>query len=210
MIEFVFSATPETIRSEPPEFCSFTQSATADLAVCASMNPDIFAFSLKGKALSCCRSAELLGRYEVLVPALHSEHVADHLPGNRQRGPVRNSLLQLSGSDHGEFMALQRCQFGCLHQHSAPQPGVEASQTLLMPPSPSFDSMQYCPISSPAANCTAPVTAESGFPSAITTTGCCRNPPMRSSHERASASPVPLPPHSVQRDTQRVGGLLIG
>ena len=29
MIEFVFSASPETIRSEPPEFCSFAQSATA-------------------------------------------------------------------------------------------------------------------------------------------------------------------------------------
>jgi hypothetical protein len=27
MIEFVFSASPETIRSEPPEFCSFAQSA---------------------------------------------------------------------------------------------------------------------------------------------------------------------------------------
>jgi len=28
MIEFVFSASPETIRSEPPEFYSFAQSAT--------------------------------------------------------------------------------------------------------------------------------------------------------------------------------------
>ena len=29
MIEFVFSASPETIRSEPPEFDPFAQSATA-------------------------------------------------------------------------------------------------------------------------------------------------------------------------------------
>jgi hypothetical protein len=27
MIEYVFSASPETIRSEPPECCSFAQSA---------------------------------------------------------------------------------------------------------------------------------------------------------------------------------------
>ena len=31
-----------------------------------------------------------------------------------------------------------------------------------MPPSPSFDSMRYCPISSPAENCTAAVTADCG------------------------------------------------
>jgi hypothetical protein len=27
MIEFVFSASPETIRNEPPEYCPFAQSA---------------------------------------------------------------------------------------------------------------------------------------------------------------------------------------
>ena len=44
------------------------------------------------KALRCRRSAELLGRHEVLIPALHSEHVADHFPGYRQRGPVGGCL----------------------------------------------------------------------------------------------------------------------
>ena len=28
MIEFVFAASPETIRNEPPEHCPFAQSAT--------------------------------------------------------------------------------------------------------------------------------------------------------------------------------------
>ena len=52
------------------------------------------------------------------MPALHSEHVADHLSRNRQRGPVGISSLQFSGSDHGEFMALPHRQFGCFNQHS--------------------------------------------------------------------------------------------
>ena len=119
MIEFVFSASPETIRSEPPEFCSFAPSATAGPG---SLRIDgilmFLPFPYQERPLSCCRAAELLGRHKVLIPALHSEHVADHLPGNGQRGPVGVPSLQFSGTDHGEFMALPRRQFGCFNQHS--------------------------------------------------------------------------------------------
>ena len=49
MIEFVFSASPETIRSGPLEFVPSPSRLRQDLAACASIDPDIFAFSLLGK-----------------------------------------------------------------------------------------------------------------------------------------------------------------
>jgi len=52
------------------------------------------------------------------MPALHREHVADHLPGNRQRGPIGVPALQFSLPDHRQFMALPHRQFGCFNQHS--------------------------------------------------------------------------------------------
>ena len=52
-IEFVFSASPETIRGEPPEFELLrTMANLQDLAVCAPNNPDVF--SLLGRFLGCC------------------------------------------------------------------------------------------------------------------------------------------------------------
>jgi hypothetical protein len=51
MIEFVFSASPETIRGEASGdllLCPVGQ--LQDLAACAFMNPDVFAFPSKGKA----------------------------------------------------------------------------------------------------------------------------------------------------------------
>ena len=56
-IEFVFSASPETIRREPPEFDLLRSVGyRRDLAACAFMNPDVFAFSLLGKVLTLLRS----------------------------------------------------------------------------------------------------------------------------------------------------------
>ena len=49
MIEFVFSASLETIRSGPLEFVPLPSRPRRDLAACASINPDVFAFSLLGK-----------------------------------------------------------------------------------------------------------------------------------------------------------------
>ena len=50
MIEFVFAASPETIRNEPPEYCPLRPvGKRRDLAACAFMYPDVFAFPLLGK-----------------------------------------------------------------------------------------------------------------------------------------------------------------
>src|SRR5271170_352579 len=88
-------------------FNPFAQSATRrDLAACASMNPDVFAFSLLERFLGCCcAAAELLGSHKVLFPALHREHIADHLPGNRERGAIRISALSLSFIKKGQLLA---------------------------------------------------------------------------------------------------------
>jgi hypothetical protein len=51
MIEFVFPASPETIRSGPLESVPSPSRLRRDLAACASINSDVFlAFSLLGKA----------------------------------------------------------------------------------------------------------------------------------------------------------------
>ena len=89
-----------------------------DLAACAFVNPDVFAFPCEGRFLHCDSAAELLGRHEVLLSALDGEHVADHLPGNRQRGAVPISPLQFSRVGQGEFGRLAWCQLGSLDQHS--------------------------------------------------------------------------------------------
>jgi hypothetical protein len=76
-----------------------------------------FPFRREG-LLRCDRAAELFGRHEVLLSALYGEHVADHLPGNSQRGAVPMSSLQFSGVDQGEFVRLSGRQLGSLDQHS--------------------------------------------------------------------------------------------
>jgi hypothetical protein len=49
-IEFVFSASPETIRREPLEFDPLRSVGyRRDLAACASKNPDVFVLSLVEK-----------------------------------------------------------------------------------------------------------------------------------------------------------------
>ena len=50
MIEFVFSASLETIRSGPLESVPSPSRLRRDLAACASINPDVFVFSFLGKA----------------------------------------------------------------------------------------------------------------------------------------------------------------
>ena len=82
MIEFVFSASPETIRSEPRECAPRPVGYRRDLAACALMNPDFLLFPYGKRFLRCCLAAELFGRHKVLLSAFDREHVADHLPGN--------------------------------------------------------------------------------------------------------------------------------
>ena len=83
MIEFVFSASPETIRNEPPEHCPFAQSASARPGSLRVPVSRCFCFStIRKRFLRSRCSAELFGRHETLVSGLDREHVADHFPGN--------------------------------------------------------------------------------------------------------------------------------
>jgi hypothetical protein len=85
-IEFVFSASPETIRRGPLEFDLLRSvGQLQDLAACALCNPVIF-FSRSG-GLSRC-SAATFGRHELPFPAIHGEEIRDHLPGYGQRRSV--------------------------------------------------------------------------------------------------------------------------
>src|ERR1019366_10276116 len=75
-IEFVFSASPETIRGEPPEFDLLrTVGYLQDLAVCAPSDPDVFSFL--GRFLGCRSAWELFRRHEVLFSSFCREHPAD-------------------------------------------------------------------------------------------------------------------------------------
>ena len=78
-IEFVFSASPETIRREPREFDLLRSvGQLRDLAVCAPCNPVIF-FSRSGGLSHGC--AVPFCRHELAFPAIHGEQICDHLPG---------------------------------------------------------------------------------------------------------------------------------
>ena len=83
MIEFVFSASPETIRNGPPEHGPFAQSATGGTWQPArSCIPMFLPFHYQEKFLRSRCSAQLFGRHEILVSVLNGKHVADHFSGN--------------------------------------------------------------------------------------------------------------------------------
>ena len=67
-----------------------------DLAACAADDPDIFpswgGFHAAGSAAAFSR------KHEVLFPALHCDHVGDHLPGYGKRRPVL--VPSLASSSH--------------------------------------------------------------------------------------------------------------
>jgi len=75
-IEFVYSASPETIRREPRE-CDLLRSVgnMQDLAVCA------FLFILFIWTALCCRSPAFFRRHEVSLLPIHGKQIRDHLPG---------------------------------------------------------------------------------------------------------------------------------
>ena len=107
MIEFVFSASPETIRRGLGSLIPRPVGYRRDLAACAFDESRCFCLFLYRKGFyAAAVRLNSLGRHEVLLPALYGEHVADHLPGNSQRGPVPISSLQFSGVDQGEFVRL--------------------------------------------------------------------------------------------------------
>jgi hypothetical protein len=95
MIEFVFSASPETIRrglgmcSSPSRLSTGPGSLRVD-------ESQYFAFPLWGEVLHCYLAVEHLDRHKVLLPAFDGKHVADHLPGNSQGGAIPISPFQFS------------------------------------------------------------------------------------------------------------------
>ena len=90
-IELVFSASPETIRrglgSDPSP--SRQSAGPGSLRVHESR---CFSFPLEGKVFYAATVRRNSARHEVLLSALYGEHVADHLPGNSQRGAFYDVL----------------------------------------------------------------------------------------------------------------------
>jgi hypothetical protein len=78
-IEFVFAASPETIRGEPREFdLRRSVGKMRDLAACALCNPVAFFLLLPG---GLGHRALVLGSHKLPLPAIHREQIRDHLPG---------------------------------------------------------------------------------------------------------------------------------
>jgi hypothetical protein len=86
-IEFVFSASPETIRREPRE-CDLLRSVgnMQDLAVCA------FLFIL---------FISTAFMHEVSLLPIHGKQIGDHLPGYGKCRPIPVSFLLFPVVDHG-------------------------------------------------------------------------------------------------------------
>jgi hypothetical protein len=115
-IEFVFSASPETIRGEPPEFDLLRSVAIwQGLAVCARNDPDVFSFM--GRFLGCRRASELLGGHEILLSAFDCEQIGNDLPRHCEGGAVAITSLHLFFVDQSQLVALSRGELGGLYQH---------------------------------------------------------------------------------------------
>jgi hypothetical protein len=88
-IEFVFTASPETIRAEPLEWNSFAQSATGGTWQPARC---LVLFLCRRRRL-CRRAAALFWRYEVALLTVYRQQVRDHLPSHRKSCAVGVSFL---------------------------------------------------------------------------------------------------------------------
>ena len=114
-IELVFSASPETIRGESPEFDLLRPVAyLQDLAVCARNDPN---FSFWEGFLGCHGASELLGGHEILFSAFYGQQIGNDLPCHRQGGPVAIASLYLFLINQRQFMALSGRQFRGFYQH---------------------------------------------------------------------------------------------
>ena len=88
-IEFVFSASPETIRGEPLEWNSFAQSATGGTWQPARC---VVLFLCRRRRLRR-RTPALFCRDEVALLTVYRQQVRDHLPSHRKRCAVWVSFL---------------------------------------------------------------------------------------------------------------------
>ena len=87
-----------------------------DLAACASNDLVLFLLIRKGFS-SHCFGRQLFGRHEVLLPAVHREHVGHQLPGYRQGGPILVPSLDFLLPEQGQLVGVPGCQLGGFHQH---------------------------------------------------------------------------------------------
>src|SRR5260370_33937318 len=95
-IEFVFSASPETIRREPREDDLLRSVGNMqDLAVCAICSSCLF------RQYLCCRSPAFFRGYELSFLPIHGQQIGDHLPGYGECRPIPISFLLFSVVDHG-------------------------------------------------------------------------------------------------------------
>ena len=94
-IEFVFSASPETIRREPREFDLLRSVGNMqDLAVCAFCSSCLFRQHL------CCRSPAFFSRCKVSLLPIHGKQIRYHLPGYGKCRPIPISSLLFPVVDH--------------------------------------------------------------------------------------------------------------
>jgi hypothetical protein len=89
-IEFVFTASPETIRGEPLEWNSFAQSAnggTCQTGRCVVL------FLCRRRRL-CCRAPALFCRREVALLTVYRQQVRSHLPRHGRDLLLRIAIRQ--------------------------------------------------------------------------------------------------------------------
>src|SRR5215469_2905767 len=115
-IEYVFAASPETIRREPRE-CNLRRPVgnLQDLAACALWNPVVFL--QRSWFLSHCTSGILEG-YEFALPPIHGEQIRHHLPSYGKCGSIGIPLLLFLFIDQSQIMILFRCQFRSFYQNT--------------------------------------------------------------------------------------------
>src|ERR1700716_402014 len=109
----MFSASPETNRRSLGSCLRRSARHLRDLAACAPNDPDVFSFL--GKFLRSGSAAELSFKHEVLLSALHCEHVGNHLPCYGKRRPVLVPSLLFPPRTRRRLVAVSRSQFRGLH-----------------------------------------------------------------------------------------------
>ncbi len=85
-----------------------------DLAACAS-NDLVFVLPYQEGFLSHCFGHQLFGRYEVLLPAVHREHVCHQLSGYRHSGPILVPSLDFLLPEQGQLVGVPGRQLGGFH-----------------------------------------------------------------------------------------------
>jgi hypothetical protein len=89
----VSSASPETIRREPPEFDILRSVAERRDLAALRIGIILMSFFPKEGFSSCRGGSEFLGRYEILLPSVYCEKVSDQFPDCGKCGPIRIPLI---------------------------------------------------------------------------------------------------------------------